>query len=77
MANRNERDFLHDLSSPLGALQLHLEHLLDLFRKNYGEHAELKRIEKAVDLVHKTGKMISTRRQELKEELETQIEERK
>ncbi len=66
--DRTEREFLHDLSSPVGALQLHLEHLLDLFRKNHKDHVEINRIEKAVQLIHKTGQLISMRRDELNSE---------
>lgn len=66
MEKRTEREFLHDLSSPLGALQLHLEHMAELFRKESPEHHLLARIEKAVSLIQKTNHLVTTRREELK-----------
>ncbi len=66
MEKRTEREFLHDLSSPLGALQLHLEHMADLFRKDSPQHPLLARVEKAVSLIQKTNLLVTERREELK-----------
>jgi hypothetical protein len=56
-----ERKFLHDLSSPLGGLQLHLEALqMDLQRAGSQEVGE--KIEKCLTLLQKVSRLLEERK---------------
>jgi hypothetical protein len=64
---RTEKDFLHDLSSPAGAIQLHLEHLREISKGEKVDFEKVKEmLEKAVSLVQKISELIAARREEIK-----------
>jgi hypothetical protein len=66
---RTEREFLHDLSSPAGALQLHLEYLKEISKSEKLDLEKVReKLEKAVFLAQKISEIITFRREEIKEE---------
>ena len=66
----DERKFLHDLSSPMAAIQLNVESVLMLLEERNPEDLEtcIKFLKSTATQVSRVSEMISVRREELKKQ---------